>query len=121
MKQMLDIYSDYLIASFSQPSATGLSSLVNGEISHDQVTRFLSQEKKTTKELWLIAKSFVKRFNLSKAFLSLMIPSKRSLRQMKMTSFAGIMTIANNNPSKASILCRVCIKTTLCHCRLVLK
>lgn len=61
MKQMLDIYSDYLIASFSQTSATGLSNLVNGEISHDQVTRFLSQEKKTAKDLWLIAKPFVKK------------------------------------------------------------
>ncbi len=61
MKQMLDIYSDYLIASFSQTSATGLSNLVNGEISHDQVTRFLSQEKKTAKDLWLIAKPLVKK------------------------------------------------------------
>lgn len=61
MKQMLDIYSDYLIASFSQTSATGLSNLLNGEISHDQVTRFLSEEKKTAKDLWLIAKPFVKK------------------------------------------------------------
>ncbi len=49
-----------MIASFSQTSATGLSNLVNGEISHNQVNRFLSQEKKTAKDLWLIAKSFVK-------------------------------------------------------------
>ncbi len=61
MKQMLDLYSDYLLASFSQTSATGLSNLVNGEISHDQVTGFLSQEKKTSKDLWLIAKPFVKK------------------------------------------------------------
>ncbi len=49
MKQMSDLYSDYLLASFSQTSATGLSNLMNGEISHDQVTRFLSEEKKTSK------------------------------------------------------------------------
>jgi len=61
MKQMLDLYSDYLLASFSQTSATGLSNLMNGEISHDQVTRFLSQEKKTSRDLWLIAKPFVKK------------------------------------------------------------
>lgn len=61
MKQMLDLYSDYLLASFAQTSATGLSNLMNGEISHDQVTRFLSQEKKTSKDLWLIAKPFVKK------------------------------------------------------------
>ncbi len=61
MKQMLDLYSDYLLASFSQTSATGLSNLMNGEISHDQVTRFLSQEKKTAKDLWLVVKPFVKK------------------------------------------------------------
>jgi predicted nucleic acid-binding protein len=61
MKQMLDLYSDYLLASFSQISATGLSNLMNGEVSHDQVTRFLSQEKKTSKNLWLIVKPFVKK------------------------------------------------------------
>lgn len=49
MKQMLDLYSDYLLASFSQTSATGLSNLMNGKISHDQVTRFLSNEKNSFK------------------------------------------------------------------------
>ena len=69
MKQMLDIYSDYLLASFSQTSATGLSNLMNGEISHDQVTRFLSQEKKTSKDLWLIAKPFQRKINTSEGVL----------------------------------------------------
>lgn len=69
MKQMLDIYSDYLIASFSQTSATGLSNLLNGEISHDQVTRFLSQDKKTAKDLWLIAKPFVKKIQSEQGVL----------------------------------------------------
>lgn len=61
MKQMLDLYSDYLLASFSQVNATGLSNLMDGNISHDQVTRFLSSQKKTSKDLWLIAKPFVKK------------------------------------------------------------
>ncbi len=69
MKQMLDLYSDYLLASFSQISATGLSNLMNGEISHDQVTRFLSQEKKTSKDLWLIAKPFQRKINTSEGVL----------------------------------------------------
>ena len=60
MKQMLDLYSDYLLASFSQVSATGLSTLLDGAVSHDQVTRFLSQEKKTSKDLWLLVKPLVK-------------------------------------------------------------
>lgn len=63
MNKMLDIYSDYLLASFSQTSATGLSNLMNGEISHDQVTWFLSQKKKTSKDLWLIVKAFQRKIN----------------------------------------------------------
>ncbi len=58
-----------MIASFSQTSATGLSNLVNGEISHDQVTRFLSQETKTAKDLWLIAKPFVKKIQSEQGVL----------------------------------------------------
>jgi len=69
MKQMLDLYSDYLLASFSQTSATGLSNLMNGEISHDQVTRFLSQEKKTSKDLWLMVKPFVKKIQSKEGVL----------------------------------------------------
>ncbi len=69
MKQMLDLYSDYLLASFSQTSATGLSNLMNGEISHDQVTRFLSQEQKTSKDLWLIAKPFQRKINTCEGVL----------------------------------------------------
>jgi hypothetical protein len=69
MKQMLDLYSDYLVASFSQTSATGLSNLMSGEISHDQVTRFLSQEKKTSKDLWHIVKPFQRKINTPEGVL----------------------------------------------------
>jgi len=69
MKQMLDLYSDYLLASFSQTSATGLSNLMNGQISHDQVTRFLSQEQKTSRDLWLVVKPFVKKIQSSTGVL----------------------------------------------------
>ncbi len=66
---MLDIYSDYLLASFSQTSATNLSRLMKGEISHDQVTRFLSEEKKTSKDLWLVVKAFICQVESSKGVL----------------------------------------------------
>lgn len=69
MKNMLDIYSDYLLASFSQTTATGLSALMDGEISHDQVTRFLSSKKKTSKDLWLIVKPFQRKINSSDGVL----------------------------------------------------
>ena len=59
-QQMLDLYSDYLLASFGATTATGLSQLLDGEVSHDQVTRHLSGKKKTAADLWLTVKPFVR-------------------------------------------------------------
>ena len=39
---ILDFYSDYLITAFGQTTATGLAALLNGEISHDQIQRWLA-------------------------------------------------------------------------------
>lgn len=38
----LDLYTDYLISSFGPTTATGLAALLDGRLSHDQVTRLLS-------------------------------------------------------------------------------
>lgn len=59
--KLLDLYSDYLISAFGQTSATGLSSLLNGEISHDQTQRWLADEKQTSADLWRIAKPHVRK------------------------------------------------------------
>ena len=59
-KEMLDIYTDYLISSFGLTTQTGLSRLLNGEISHDRVQRFLAKEPKTGKELWLTVKPYIR-------------------------------------------------------------
>ncbi|AUH72172.1 hypothetical protein CAB17_08925 [Legionella sainthelensi] len=48
--QMLDIYTDYLISQNKYATATGLSDLVNGVISHDQVSRFLRKNVLGSKE-----------------------------------------------------------------------
>lgn len=53
---IFDLYTDYLITSFSYTTATGLSGLVDGAVSHDQITRFLSQHDFTSKELWTAIK-----------------------------------------------------------------
>ena len=58
---MLDLYSDYLLASFGATTATGLAELLDGEISHDQVTRHLSGRKKTSADLWRMVKPFVRK------------------------------------------------------------
>jgi hypothetical protein len=64
-KQDLELYTDYLISNFGQATATGLSEMVNGEVSHDHVTRFLSNNKFTSKDLWLYVKPVVREIEKS--------------------------------------------------------
>jgi hypothetical protein len=60
-KKQLEIYTDYLICNASgYATATGLSSMLDGEMSHDQVTRFLSERAYGSKELWLEVKQTVR-------------------------------------------------------------
>ena len=56
----LDLYTDYLLSTFGFATATGLSAMVEGEVSHDRVTRFLSGEDFTSKHLWQQVKSVVR-------------------------------------------------------------
>ena len=55
----LDIYTDYLISSTGQTSATGLSRLYDGAISHDQVTRLLTNSYLDSKALWAKSKPLI--------------------------------------------------------------
>ena len=59
-KELLDIYTDYLISSFGLTTGTGLSRLLNGEISHDRIQRFLASPAQGSKELWQVVKPFVR-------------------------------------------------------------
>ena len=59
-REMLELYSDYLLASFGQTSAIRLSQLLEGAVSHDQVTRFLHQGVPLSKTLWRLAKPLVR-------------------------------------------------------------
>jgi DDE superfamily endonuclease len=59
-KEMLDYYTDFLLSSFGQASATNLSRLSDGAISHDRVTRFLNAEEQTSAALWQQVKSLVR-------------------------------------------------------------
>jgi hypothetical protein len=67
---LLDLYTDYLLASFGAATATGLARLLP-EISHDQVTRFLSQRELTDKDLGKIVKPHVRRVQSKEAVLIL--------------------------------------------------
>ena len=68
-KQNLELYTDYLISSFGQTTATGLSAMLSGAISHDEVTRFLSARDYTSRELWLEVKKTVRQIEDDEAVL----------------------------------------------------
>ena len=55
-KIVLDFYTDYLISSFGQVTATGLSTLLGGRLSHDRISRFLAAPPATSADLWRLVK-----------------------------------------------------------------
>jgi hypothetical protein len=60
MKTDLDLYTDYLISCFGQTIATGLSQMLDKAVSHDDVTRFLSQVDAGSLALWQQVKPVVR-------------------------------------------------------------
>lgn len=61
MNKLLDIYSDYLIAQNQYATSTGLSYLLDGQISHDKITRFLNNKQLYSKDLWEYIKPEVRK------------------------------------------------------------
>lgn len=59
-RSMLDLYADYLISSFSFTTATGMSVALDGAVSHDSITRFLSAREYTNKDLWKLVKPVIR-------------------------------------------------------------
>jgi len=57
---ILDIYSDYLICQNHHATATGLSDLLSGDLSHDKITKFLNSTDMGSKELWRYVKPQVR-------------------------------------------------------------
>jgi hypothetical protein len=60
LSPLADLYSDYLIVNQGQATATELSSLVEGNYSHDSVTRMLHQCNYTSADLWKYVKPMVR-------------------------------------------------------------
>ncbi len=94
-KQLLDLYSDYLISSFNQTTATGLSKLLDGSVSHDKISRFLAERKYTSKDLWKEVKSTIRQIESDTAVLIVDDTiQEKPHTVMKMSLFAGITIIA---------------------------
>lgn len=70
-KAMLDLYTDYLISSYSYTTATGLSAMTDNIVSHDKITRFLSKREYTSKDLWQLVKPTVRKIESEEGVLSL--------------------------------------------------
>ena len=56
----LDLYTDYLLSSTGPTTATGLSRLLDGTLSHDHVTRWLSQTAYGPADSWRQAKPLIR-------------------------------------------------------------
>lgn len=67
--QILDIYSDYLLASFCTVTATGLSKMLENGYSHDQISRFLAQNRLTQTDYWLTVKKLIRKIEGENAIL----------------------------------------------------
>jgi hypothetical protein len=59
-KDLLELYSDYLLSAFSHTTATGLSAMTAGAVSHDRITRFLASEEMDSRALWRLVKPMVR-------------------------------------------------------------
>ncbi|CAN5402192.1 hypothetical protein BH23BAC3_BH23BAC3_21420 [soil metagenome] len=60
MENLLDLYTDYLLATPKQATCTGLSGVLRGQVSHDRFTRLLSSGRLDSKRVWKQAKPLVK-------------------------------------------------------------
>ncbi len=66
---MLDFYTNYNLSSFTVIKATRGSTLINRLLSHDNITRFLSDESLSSSNLWRYVKQFVHEIESSDAVL----------------------------------------------------
>ena len=69
--EILDLYSDYLIASFKLTTATGLSDLLDGSLSHDQISRFLGQGLLNQMDFWKCVKPIVRKLENSEGVIKI--------------------------------------------------
>ena len=67
--RLLDLYTDYIITSFRQVTATGMSLVLNDEVSHDQVTRMLTNSHLDSKTIWKAGKSQIRKIEGSEGIL----------------------------------------------------
>jgi hypothetical protein len=70
MKKEMDLYSDYRLSRFGQVTVAGLSNLSDGALSHDKITRLLSENEFNSKTLRLEVKPPVREYKNKKNCLT---------------------------------------------------
>lgn len=56
----LDLNTNYLLNSTGATMATSLSQLLDGALSHDHITRWLSQDTHGPADIWRLAKPLIR-------------------------------------------------------------
>jgi len=69
IERYVDLYTDYLIASEGQTTATELSRVLNKEVSHDKFTRMLKEGAFGSEYLWRKVKPFVRQVQSNEGIL----------------------------------------------------
>ena len=69
MQTNLALYTDFLLSSFGQTSATNMARLMDDQISHDDVTRFLNQPHQIGQTLWKTVKPLVRKHQTEQGVL----------------------------------------------------
>ena len=92
-KDLFDLYTDYLICSTEQTTATQLSRMLDGDISHDQVTRFLSSQTFSSKDLWKLVRPTLRQIESDEGVLISMTPLLKNSGRMKMKLFVITLII----------------------------
>jgi|GEM_PF-3283633 len=109
-KDLLDLYTDYLISSFGQITATGLSALLDNAISHDRITRLLSGRDFTSAGLWQAVKPLVRQVPSEEAVLIIhdSVEAKPYPEESELFAFVEYPDVpSENNAAERVIRCRV--------------
>ena len=95
MQITLDLYTDYLLSSFGQTSATGLSRLTDGAVGHDAVTDLLNRLQGDNRTLWQHVKSLIRQIQESDGVLL----TDDSIAHKPHTDENGLVTTHYNHTS----------------------
>jgi hypothetical protein len=68
---LLDLYSDYLIASFDTTTSTGLSRLLDNSVSHDRISRMLSRRELTQQDYWKAIKGIIRQIETPQGIIKI--------------------------------------------------